>query len=76
MLSGEVPPNFGEQDVAVYDIALAMARARGPIGKVEFDSAEKVLGKEKIAYVAHVVAGYIYISLMCNIADVPLPSAA
>ncbi|RAH52832.1 hypothetical protein BO85DRAFT_492729 [Aspergillus piperis CBS 112811] len=68
------PAGLSEAEQAVYMAALAMARSRGPISTEDFDAAVAALGREKVAEVAHVVGGYMYVCLLSNLANEAVPS--
>ncbi|PWY80064.1 hypothetical protein BO83DRAFT_435101 [Aspergillus eucalypticola CBS 122712] len=67
------PAGLSDAEQAVYMAALAMARSRGPISTEVFDAAVAALGREKVAEVAHVVGGYMYVCLLSNLANEEVP---
>lgn len=73
-LSGsELPIGVSAVEQAVYMAALAMAQTRGPLPAEAFEKAVAVLGREKVASVAHVVGGYMYVCLLSNVAHEKVP---
>ncbi|KAJ0424727.1 hypothetical protein BJY00DRAFT_309144 [Aspergillus carlsbadensis] len=66
--AGRVPVGLSETEIAVYALALEMARSRGPIPDAVFGPAADALGREKVARVAHVVGGFGYVALLANLA--------
>ena len=72
-VNGICPLGLSDTEAAVYELALEMARLKGPLGQSAFVKAEQLLGQTKIARVAHLVAAYVYVSLLSNIGDCGVP---
>jgi 4-carboxymuconolactone decarboxylase len=70
---GIVPAGLTEEEVAAYTAALQIASSRGPLEGRPWDQAQKTLGREKIAGLAHLVSGFIYVALLTNIGDGKVP---
>ncbi|KAL2795694.1 AhpD-like protein [Aspergillus keveii] len=66
--SGRTPAGLTDTEAAVYVLALEMARSRGPIPDRVFGPAVDVLGREKVARIAHVVGGFGYVALLATLA--------
>ncbi|KAL3491183.1 AhpD-like protein [Aspergillus germanicus] len=66
--SGRTPAGLTDIEAAVYALALEMTRSRGPILDGVFGPAVDVLGREKVARIAHVVGGFGYVALLANLA--------
>ncbi|PYH69783.1 carboxymuconolactone decarboxylase family protein [Aspergillus vadensis CBS 113365] len=67
------PAGLSDAEQAAYMAALAMARSRGPISTEDFKTAVAALGREKVAELAHVVGGYMYVCLLSNLANEEVP---
>ena len=74
--SGQTPGDLDEIEAAVYGICLVIANTRGPIPEGDFQDALKVLSREKIVALVHMVCGYFYVSKLAGIGDGELPAAA
>ena len=72
--SGRTPEGLTDTDVVIYETALKLARARGPLDKESWQLAESKLGKEGAARVGQVVAWFIYNSTLVRLGDVGVPS--
>ncbi|TEY78485.1 hypothetical protein BOTCAL_0048g00110 [Botryotinia calthae] len=70
---GIVPGDLTEEEVVAYTTALKLAGSKGPLDSEIWEQAQKVLGREKIAGLAHVVSGFIYVSILTNIGDGRVP---
>lgn len=70
---GTTPPGLSEDETVVYTTALELARSRGPLDEQTWQKAEKVLGREKAARLAHVVGVYLYSSTLLNLGAIPSP---
>ncbi|KAF2752845.1 hypothetical protein EJ05DRAFT_480867 [Pseudovirgaria hyperparasitica] len=66
-VSGKCPDGLEEPEAVVYKLALKLAKSRAPLPDEDFQAAESVLGKGKVASVGHLVAAYIYVTMMTNI---------
>jgi hypothetical protein len=73
---GQIPDGLNELEVAVYKLAKAVAESTGPIAGEAFQEASKLLSREKIVAVVHMVCGYFYVSKLAAIGDMELPDAA
>ena len=73
-VSGRTPDGLTENEVVIYETALKLARARGPLEKESWQVAESRLGKEGAARVAQVVAWFIYNGTLLNLGAVSVPS--
>ncbi|MCJ1390654.1 hypothetical protein MMC18_003515 [Xylographa bjoerkii] len=72
-IDGKVPVGLSEQEAMVYELSLKLASFRGPLDRESFNRAENVLGKAKIAGLAHLVTGYIHVAMLTNIGDGAVP---
>ena len=72
--SGRTPDCLTETEVAIYELALKLARARGPLDKESWVVAETKLGREGAARVGHVVAWFVYNCTLLNLGAVEVPS--
>ena len=73
-VSGRTPNGLTDTEVATYELALKLARARGPLDKASWEVAETQLGREGAARVGHVVAWFVYNSTLLNLGAVEVPS--
>ena len=71
---GETPDGLSDVNVVTFETAVKLARARGPLDKESWQVAERKLGKEGAARVAHVVAWFVYNSTLLNLGAVDVPS--
>ena len=70
---GDLPTGLTEEEAIVYTTALELTRSRGPLDEQTWQRAEKALGREKAARLAHVVGLYQYCSTLLNLGAVPVP---
>ena len=70
---GETPLGLTEEEAVVYVTALELARSRGPLDEQCWQWAERALGREKCARLAHVVGLYLYTSTFLNMGAIPAP---
>ena len=73
-ISGRTPDGLTDMEVVVYETALKLACARGPLDKESWEVAESKLEREGAARVGHVVAWFIYNSTLLNLGAVEVPS--
>ncbi len=74
-IEGSTPEVLTDIEVAVYKLALKLARARGPLDKESWQEAERKLGREGAARIGHVVAWFVYNCTLLNLGAVDVPSA-
>ena len=72
--NGHTPDGLTETEVVIYETALKLARARGPLDQDSWQIAESKLGKEGAARVGHIVAWFAYNCTLSNLGAVELPS--
>ena len=60
--------------MVIYETALKLARARGPLDKESWEVAESELGREGAARVGHVVVWFVYNCALLNLGAVEVPS--
>ena len=70
---GTVPTGLTEEESIIYATALELARSRGPLDEQSWQRAERTLGREKSARLAHVVGLYLYTSTYLNLGAMPAP---
>ena len=70
---GTAPTGLTDDEAVVYRTALALASTRGPLDEQSWREAEKALGREKAARLAHVVGLYLYSSTLLNMGAIPAP---
>ncbi|EED14517.1 hypothetical protein TSTA_107240 [Talaromyces stipitatus ATCC 10500] len=70
---GSVPGDLNEEDAMVYSLALTMTRLRRPMKMDLFEKATKVLRRDQIAGLAHIVSGFVYVAILTNIGDGIVP---
>ena len=70
---GTVSTGLSEEEAVIYETALELARSRGPLEEGCWRRAERVLGREKAARVAHVVGVYLYSCAVMNLGAIPAP---
>ncbi|KAI9046260.1 carboxymuconolactone decarboxylase family protein [Aspergillus affinis] len=75
-VDGEVPNGLSESEAEVYSFALKLAQLRGPMDSAVFDSAKSALSRDRMVGLAHIVSGFIYVSMLCNISNGEVPVAA
>lgn len=66
--NGIAPQGVSDEEAVAYDTALKLARDRRALDDNSFSRAEKVLGKEGVAGLANVVAGYLYVCILVSVA--------
>ncbi|KAJ8061325.1 hypothetical protein OCU04_010388 [Sclerotinia nivalis] len=74
MLGGHCPLSVTARQKAVYEIAVKLAKTRGPLDTASFKAAEAVLGQAGILGAIQQSAAFMYASMMLNAGDVCLPS--
>ena len=70
---GNVPTGLTEEEAIIYSTALELARSRGPLDEQCWQRAEKALGREECARLAHIVGVYLYSSTILNLGAIPAP---
>ena len=70
---GKVPTGLTEEEAIIYATALELARSRAPLDEQIWQRAERALGREKCARLAHVVGVYLYSSTILNLGAIPAP---
>ena len=70
---GKVPTGLTEEETVIYVTALELSRSRGPLDEHYWQRAERVLGREKSARLAHIVGVYLYSSTVLNLGAIPAP---
>ena len=70
---GIAPEGLTEEEDVIYATALELARSRGPLDEQSWKRAERTLGRERSARLAHVVGMYQYSSTLLNLGAVPVP---
>lgn len=70
---GTTPAGITDEEAVIYRTALALARTRGPLDEQCWQEAERALGREKAARLAHVVGVYLYSSTLLNLGAIPAP---
>ena len=70
---GKTPVGLTEEEAIIYATALELARSRGPLDEQTWQRAERALGREKSARLAHVVGLYLYSSTLLNMGAIPAP---
>ncbi len=73
-IKGNTPAGLSDIDTVIYETALKLANARGPLDKDSWEVAQAKLGKEGAARVGHVVAWFLYNSTLLNLGAVDVPS--
>ncbi|KAI1662269.1 AhpD-like protein [Daldinia decipiens] len=72
---GKLPSGLSDRESTVYNLALKLTKLRKPLDDASFEHAREILGQDGVAGVAHIVSGYIYVSMLSNIADVGAPKS-
>ncbi|KAH8427710.1 carboxymuconolactone decarboxylase family protein [Aspergillus melleus] len=75
-VDGEAPNGLSESEAEVYSFALELARLRGPMDSAVFDNAKSALSRDRMVGLAHIVSGFIYTSMLCNVSDGEVPAPA
>lgn len=70
---GKVPTGLTEEEAVIYATGLELARSRGPLDEESWQRAERALGREKSARIAHIVGLYLYSSTLLNLGAIPAP---
>lgn len=70
---GTVPTGLTEEEAVIYETGLQLARSRGPLDEQSWQRAEKALGRDKSARIAHIVGLYLYSSTLLNLGAIPAP---
>lgn len=78
-----MPLDLSKEEIPVWRFAHRVASSKGPVRTEEvlfgddkgigYNEAEKVLGRERLLAVVHVVGIYGYLCMMLNVGDVGLP---
>ena len=75
-VNGEVPTGISDSEASVFQVALKLVKLRGPMKSADFDSAKNALGRDRVVGLAHIVSGFIYTGMLCNISDGEVPAPA
>ncbi|KAH7371735.1 AhpD-like protein [Pyrenochaeta sp. MPI-SDFR-AT-0127] len=67
-VDGVTPQSLSDSESVAFETALKLARDRHALSDEDFARAETVLGKEGVAGLANVVAGYVYVCILVNVA--------
>ena len=70
---GKMPEGLSKHEETTYWLSLKLATIRGPLDGADFERAEAVIGREKIAGLAHLVSGFVHVAMLTNIADGEVP---
>ena len=70
---GKLPTGLAEEEAIIYGTALELTRSRGPLDEQTWQRAERALGREKAARLAHVVGLYQYSSTVINLGAISAP---
>ncbi|KAF7915630.1 hypothetical protein BELL_0175g00050 [Botrytis elliptica] len=70
MLAGDCSSRVTPRQKAVYEVAVKLARTRGPLDMPSFKAAEAVLGQAGIIGAVRQSAAFMYASMMLNAGDV------
>jgi 4-carboxymuconolactone decarboxylase len=73
MHAGRKPETLSETEVAVWELADALARGRGPLAQELWEGAVIMLGRDCAASVVFTVGFYQYVSTILNGFDAQLP---
>ena len=73
-VAGSTPDGLTDIEAVIYDTALKLARARGPLDKETWQVAESKPGKECAARVGHIVAWFAYNCTLLNLGAVDVPT--
>jgi hypothetical protein len=66
-MQGNTPSGISEEEAVAYATALKLTRDRQPLDNVSFETACQALGREGVAGLANVVAGYLYVCILANV---------
>lgn len=72
-VQGKIPEGLSDEEATTYWLSLKLATIRGPLESADFERALSVIGREKIAGLAHLVSGFIHVAMLTNIADGEVP---
>ncbi|PLB54878.1 hypothetical protein P170DRAFT_26490 [Aspergillus steynii IBT 23096] len=75
-VNGQIPTGLSESETSVYQFALKLVKLRGPMKAVDFDSAKTPLSRDRMVGLVHIVSGFVYTAMLCNISDGEVPEAA
>ncbi|KAL6717586.1 hypothetical protein ACLMJK_005501 [Lecanora helva] len=70
---GQTPSDLTHPELVVYQTSLELAESRKQLSETSWARGSEVLGREKTAAVAHVVAGYVYTAILLNVGAVGAP---
>ncbi|CAL8578609.1 hypothetical protein XPA_004378 [Xanthoria parietina] len=70
---GRLSDTLTESEAVTFSIAYELAAGRGPLSESSWNRALTVLGREKIAGIAHLVSGYVYTSILLNVGAIGAP---
>ena len=72
--AGTTPTGLTESEVVTYETSLDLARSQGSLDEHRWLVAQKALGKENAARLAHVVGFYLYVGAILRLGGIPAPS--
>lgn len=70
---GKLSESLTESESVTYTIGYELAEARGPLSESSWIRASAVLGREKTASIAHLVAGGVYTCILLNLGAIGAP---
>ncbi|KAL8949406.1 MAG: hypothetical protein Q9222_004475 [Ikaeria aurantiellina] len=72
--SGEVPEGVSEEESVCYSTAYEIASSKGKLSEEGWEVAVRVLrGRERVAALTNLVAGYVYTSFLVNVGGIEAP---
>lgn len=71
---GTTPTGLTESEVITYETALDLARSKGSLDENSWLVAQKELGKENAARLAHVVGLYLYVGAILRLGAIRAPN--
>lgn len=70
---GDTPQELSSEELVAYQTALELAKGRKQLSDTSWERAFHVLGREKTAGLAHIVAGYVYTAILLNVGAIGAP---
>ena len=76
-VAGLTPADLSKEEESVWEFCSEVAGSKGPMrsaGQRGYDEAERLLGRQQLLELVHVVGLYSYVALLLNVGDVQVPT--
>ena len=70
-----MPHALDEEEQAIFEFALQVARTKGPLEESVWTMGSTRLGRDRVAILIHFIGFYVYANILLNAGDVPAPES-